>query len=245
MTISFRFRPFELFLLLLPVLGFCMKYLHLPLANILLMLSMPLPLFYYLLRSITQIHKNPNLAKEDKAFLPSAFLGGSITIWLLYLTWKFLYLPIVTPFFYLGCLISVGMVYMVIRHKAVEWVPLLAFVFFGTCAVTLYSLPTHKVYRFMNLHDTDLADKEKGAFVWDTYSWHLYQDGEFDQALEANTKAKEAAVWENELKTNSTTAQPIIQELEMHREQIQARSWYQFKSLWEIQDSAWAAGSRH
>jgi len=83
-------------------------------------------------------------------------------------------------------------VLFLIKNKPFKLPQILLLAYFAV-SVFLWIVPTHKIYyckQMSTLKENSSWDFEK----WNDYSWYLYQDGKYNDALKANKKAQDALV---------------------------------------------------
>jgi len=86
-------------------------------------------------------------------------------------------------------------------------------------ALFFFFLPTHERYKLLNINWN--YEAETDYITWDKYSWFLYQNDEFPEALEASNKARNMA---NQLGDNDWE-----ELIDIHYRAIEEQNWRKYR----------------
>lgn len=225
MNFSFRIKPIEVIFLLLVIIGFYMRYTHFAAGSFLSLVVAMAFMMYYIIDIIVSAAKDQ--IRNDKSVLPSFLLGFAGAWWMLYITFSLLFLP-AASWQLIGIIpLSIAGVAMLIYRRQTRIVSLCIFLFALAAGILVLKTPTHKLYRFLTFNASTMSEEEYPARYWDRYSWFLYQDNEYEKALEANTKAQQSV--RSGSKINVIAPQgdttDMLNHLQNTREQIENHTW--------------------
>jgi hypothetical protein len=186
-------------------IGFFIKFFHIH-YNAVVMLA---GLFVLLVTSMVAI------IKKESGVNGWAHLAA--TFWLALLLFTIKFYPFVTVVLTVAVVASIVGFVTIVRTKTWK-----VSVFPAICmalAVTFYLTPADIKYHLMNVRWNYEIDKDFAT--WDKYSWFLYQNGKYEEALDASSTALRIASevgdpeWENFIAD--------------HRNRIEQRSWTTFR----------------
>jgi hypothetical protein len=186
-------------------IGFFIKFFHIH-YNAVVMLA---GLFVLLVTSMVAIIK-----KESGV---NGWVHLAATFWLALLLFTIKFYPFVTVVLTVAVVASIVGFVTIVRTKTWK-----VSVFPAICmalAVTFYLTPADIKYHLMNVRWNYEIDKDFAT--WDKYSWFLYQNGKYEEALDASSTALRIASdvgdpeWENFIAD--------------HRNRIEQRSWTTFR----------------
>ena len=80
-------------------------------------------------------------------------------------------------------------------------------------------MPSHKLFKLMSINWN--YEIETDYITWDKYSWFLYQNGEYEEALEVSSHAREIALKLEDLEW--------VEIIDMHKTSIENKNWVRFK----------------
>lgn len=167
------------------LVGYTFKFPHWPGSGILCILGVLVVLISSTIQLI-QAFRQP-----DSSFRFGAILRFAMAPWMLYILFRTQYWPGALPLLGFAAILTVvsGALLLKAKRKKSRWlVPAVLLILLG---VNLVRTPTHKVFWTMNIA-ADYESLDSSPFVWHKYSWFLSLDNQWDQALEANTKAQKA-----------------------------------------------------
>jgi hypothetical protein len=139
------------------------------------------------------------------------------TFWLALLLFTVKFYPFVSVVLALAVVSSIVSVVTIVKTKTWK-----ATAFPAICmllAIIFYLTPADSKYHLMNVRWN--YEIETDYFTWDKYSWFLYQNGKYEEALDASSTALRIASevgdpeWENFIAD--------------HRNRIEQRSWTTFR----------------
>lgn len=196
-------------------IGFIFKLFHLPAAGLLMSIGSLLIL----------IHSIIHFTKYVKTDLPLTLLYASIAFMTVYLLSRLHYWSIARPIFPIACLLSLATIILLFYKKVEFAFPqyfLIAyFIFFFTISYT----PSYKIFYIMTLNSVLNGESRNTDYRgWDKYSWFLYLDDKNDEALEANTNARDALNTYLKIIDDNEAAQ-FSNLIDRHNQQIRERNW--------------------
>lgn len=181
--ISYHVKPAEFFVPLPFFLGLWAMYGHLPFGVIVQFTSGAFIILYYM------ISTGKNSGKKAQVWHPS--LGVAAGFWCMYISLRILRLDGSSIVLFMAVAISALCIYGVMKKQVISFFPAFLLSLFGIAGICIFFTPTHRIYHFFtfseNLNDTDYRPNH-----WDNYSRYLYDAGEYEKALDANDKAKQA-----------------------------------------------------
>ncbi len=197
------------------LLGLIFKLLHYPGGGILLTLG----------SLLLVIHCIIHFTKFVKTDLPLTLLYASIALMTVYLFGRLQYWAFAKPFFLVAFLLSLASIILLFVKKVRFGFPqvfLIAyFVFFFVISYTA----SYRIYYFINLNTVLNGETRNTDYMsWDKYSWFLYLQEKQEEAIEANTNAKNAVAAYLKI-TSDKEAEQYSQLIAQHEQQIQERSW--------------------
>lgn len=80
-------------------------------------------------------------------------------------------------------------------------------------------MPTHDRYKLLSINWN--YEIETDYITWDKYSWFLYQNGEFHEALEVSNNARSIA--------NQLGDSDWEEFIDMHNKAIEERNWQKYR----------------
>ena len=209
------FRPIEVLPVLIFLVGFALKTYHLPFANVILISSGPVAFIILLLN---------NIFRKDKTFLPAkSMLALCNSLWLTYFSFRLLFLPSAPYIFYVAAVLSIITLALSIYKKQLVIIQKLILIIHIVLGIFLMSYSTSKLY-----YDTVLGKSAKEYptdypyQAWDNYSWHLYGEQLYDDALDANVLAKISA---KSAFKNKMIDSNVFYRLDENRVNIENRTW--------------------
>lgn len=209
------FRPIEVLPVIIFLVGFALKTYHVPFANIILISSGPVAFIILLLN---------NVFRQDKTFLPAkSMLALSNSVWLTYFSFRLLFLPSAPYIFYLAIGLSAITLVFSIYKKQLVIIQKLVLIIHIALGIFLASYPNSKLY-YMTVLGKSAKEypTDYSYWVWNNYSWYLYHEQQYDDALDANVLAKISAKSEFEGKTTDST---VIHQLDENKIRIETRTW--------------------
>lgn len=192
--------------------GFLFKVMHWPLAAFLLIIGSSLPVWVTLIP----------FAGTSGASRTVQWARLAIATWHIYLLFRLQFWP--TSFLVPVIAAAISMVALVrsirLKHTLGSMGAVLAVV--AVLGVFVTSQPPHRIFRQVNMLRMPPVPS---PMVWDRYSWLLYLDKHYDEALVANDSAQAAV-------PHAVDPGPgLLDTLRVHQAHIVARDWHQF--TWE------------
>ena len=155
------------------------------------------------------------LIGRDSGF--NGWLGIASTCWLTLLLFTIKFYPFSDAVLTIAIIFSLAGVVTGLKRK--DWKQLASLTLNLLLALGFYFTPSDSKYHLFNIRwNYEVATD---FFSWDKYSWFLYKNQKYHEALEASAKALEIANQQNELEWSE-----MIKE---HQEKIQARNWTTFR----------------
>lgn len=200
------------------LLGLLFKFLHYPGGGILLTLG----------SLLLVIHCIIHFTKFAKTDLPLTLLYASIAFITVYLFGRLQYWAFAKPFFLVAFLLSLATIILLFVKKVKFGFPqlflIVYFVFFFIISYTA----SYRIYYFINLNTVLNSESRNTDYAsWDKYSWFLYLQEKQEEAIEANTNAKNAVVAYLKISSDKE-AEQFSKLIEQHEQQIQERSWVSY-----------------
>ena len=197
------------------LIGMTFKFLHYPGPGTLMMLSILLQCIYV---TISSIKKNKD---SDKRVID--LYGITIMLVSTYLFSRVQFLPLM-GISYLALLMGIIVIAFHFRNKKkVNTSLVVLFIFLDLVVISMLT-PYSTMYYFINLNTTlNAKEREYYDVPWDRYSWQLYWEGKYTEALQANDSAQKAArfMLSNHIETDSSN----LKYDQQHRIKIQNRTW--------------------
>ena len=203
-------KKFYLITWIILSIGFIMKLLHWTGGGALLSLSGILFL----------IHSIIHFIKFAKTNFSLSLLYLSFAVITIYLIGRIQYWGFVKPLFPIACyLVLAYLIVHLVYRREFHLAQTLLIIYFAFFFIISYA-PAYEIYYFMNLNTFLNGDSRNRNYrCWDTYSWFLNLRREQAEALEANSKAKEA-VKLNFKNPNDEEAVRYLNILKQHEQQI-------------------------
>ena len=200
-------------------LGIILHFLHISDADLWCAAGGFLLIFLF---AIIFCFKNVLFKKEDKQWL-SALMHFAFAFLSLFVLFRIMVWPC-SIIFNFAVLITfiyfvVFLVVFFVNRKPFKLPQILLLVYFAA-SVFLYYIPTHRIYKATYMSQRN----EQSYFDWNLYSWYLYRDGKYDEAIKANHKAQELVrndTWQNLDEVISISSLP-------NPEGVTYREWYLF-----------------
>ena len=154
------------------------------------------------------------LKKQEKIV---SLLNLTNLVWMVLIFVSIKFLAIEKVVFIVAILLTLLYTILIIRAKKVITIfPILLPI---SIALFFYFMPTHERYKLLSINWNH--EIETDYITWDKYSWFLYQNGEFDKALEVSDKARTIA---QQLKDNEW-----LELIDLHRMAIKERTWEKYR----------------
>lgn len=202
-----------------------MRYTHFAAGSILSLVVAMTFMMYYIIGIIVSAAKDQ--LRKDKSVLPSFLLGFAGSWWILYITFSLLFLPGASWQLASVIPLSIAAVAVLIYYRQTRIVSLCIFLFALVAGVLVLKTPTHELYRFLTFNVSTMSEEDYPARYWDKYSWFLYQDNEYEKALEANTNAQHSVRSANKINVIAPQGDTtdMLNHLQKTREQIENHTW--------------------
>lgn len=201
----------ELFFFLVFVSGLAMKLFHMPAHTIVMGAGLLAMMIYYVISLVTSTS-----AKKRTG----SWLGLSTVSWLIFFLAEVKFMGGTLILMMLALFISILSLLMTLREPGAlspGRIFVLLVALFLSASTSWMEL--HTRYYVFNIHFSETAWND--YVTLDKYSWLLYKDRQFDEALVMNSKAYDAA------KANGATE--YIPTVEEHEEAIIKRNWGSFE----------------
>jgi len=127
------------------------------------------------------------------------------------------FLPIETVVMTIASLITLIFIIVTIRSKKFKMI--LTILIPISIGLFFYFMPTHERYHILSIRWNHEIDTD--YITWDKYSWFLYQNDEFNEALEVSSKARNIAQ-----RLNDGEWVAII---DSHHKAIEERKWKKYR----------------
>lgn len=181
------------------------------------------------------IHSVLFLIKNAKDKLPESMLNIAFTVMTFYFLCRILYLrfgPLIFGYSILYILlIGVSIAAIIINFGNAKKIklPQILLIIYYLFSIWISFIPSSEIFYFFNLNEkTQKANRIENFNAWDRYSWFLYGIGKQDEAIEANMNSQ--CIIEEKLKIEQSDY--LLDELDRikkHNEQIQEKSWIEYK----------------
>ena len=191
--------------LALYTVGLISKFFHLPLNAIIMMFGL-LGMIVILAIGI--------ITKKFNGLYALAWI--TTTFWLTTLLATLKFWGPATIFFVISTLLSAITFTVALRSKQFKY--LIPVGVSLLLCLTFYKMPTDTRYYLVSIKWNHEVSTD--YFSWDKYSWFLYKNGKYKEALMASNKAFEMAVKANEMEW--------VESISDHKERIKNRNWNQF-----------------
>ncbi len=201
----------ELFFFLVFVSGLAMKLFHMPAHTIVMGAGLLAMMIYYVISLVSSTS-----AKKRTG----SWLGLSTVSWLIFFLAEVKFMGGTLILMMLALFISILSLLMTLREPGAlspGRIFVLLVALFLSASTSWMEL--HTRYYVFNIHFSETAWND--YVTLDKYSWLLYKDRQFDEALVMNSKAYDAA------KANGATE--YIPTVEEHEEAIIKRNWGSFE----------------
>ena len=166
-------------------MGIALKFLHVPGANICMLLSCIL----LVVHNIVYLCKHRK--KED---IPSVLLYFSYTILTIYVFGRLAFWGFAKPLFLIGFLLVIVTLVLYSTKRESFKTPQIVLVFYFVFFFILSYTPSYKVYYALYLNKVlNKEQRDTNYRSWDMYSWFLILRDLKEEALEANQKAQKNA----------------------------------------------------
>ena len=201
----------ELFFFLVFVSGLAMKLFHMPAHTIVMGAGLLAMMIYYVISLVSSTS-----AKKRTG----SWLGLSTVSWLIFFLAEVKFMGDTLILMMLALFISILSLLMTLREPGAlspGRIFVLLVALFLSASTSWMEL--HTRYYVFNIHFSETAWND--YVTLDKYSWLLYKDRQFDEALVMNSKAYDAA------KANGATE--YIPTVEEHEEAIIKRNWGSFE----------------
>lgn len=154
------------------------------------------------------------LKKENKT---SQLVNLTNFAWLILIFVSAKFIPMHPAMVLIPLLLTLLTSFVLVRNNSIKRLSLIA----ASMIIGLYFffLPTHKRYDLLSIRWNYEIDTD--YITWDKYSWFLYQNGEYDKAMEASEKAKAIAI--------RLEDEDWIKLIERHKKSIEERNWSTFR----------------
>jgi hypothetical protein len=150
-------------------------------------------------------------------------LALSNSAWLAYFSLRLLFLPGAPVLFYIAIALTAATLVLSTYKKQLVIIQKLVLLVHVALGIFLMSYSTSKLY-----YGTVLGKSAKEYpedypyFAWDNYSWYLYKEQLYDDALDANILAKISA--KSAFKAGSVDS-TVFHRLEENKAKIENRNW--------------------
>ncbi len=175
------FRKFSYYVYAFFAIGFIMRFFHVSGAGFFLWTGFVLTLLLITMQLIEGYNKH---------MLGRSLLLGTIHFAIIYLFFRFQeWDTAVIVYVMCALLFIIGLVLYLITYKKLSVLVIIATLFLGT-SVYLSVIPDHVFYYHINLTETfHTYTRQFDPWIWNNYAWMLYDDGEYNLALQANIMA--------------------------------------------------------
>ncbi len=172
-------KKFEYIFFTLILIAFILKFFLIPGGALLSVLATFTLSLIYLIRIVWKRHDE----------FDSSLVGITATTWILFVISRIQYWPAML-FLFLAILSSAVFVIRISKYKPEIGFRLYILMFFFTVSVMLLVVRASSVHYFMTLSQPFHTESyETGYPNWDLQSWFLYSEGQYDEAVWANSMA--------------------------------------------------------
>ena len=188
------------------LIGLILKFFHFPKNTIIIMIGVLLML---LVNFITAFNK-----KYDKLHVINGF---AITFWFILILFTVKFWPLDNQLLLITRLLTIISIVYSYKSKKLNELKLL----FISCllCLTFYMMPTDIRYHLISIKWNQ--EIETDYYSWDKYSWFLYQNGHYDEALKTSNHASEIA---NQY-ANIYNEVEFVEIIANHNKNIKNRTW--------------------
>jgi len=187
------------------LIGFILKFFHIHFNAIIMMTGIA----GVLVLSIIQLFR-----KKESIF---GLLNFGTIIWLVVLLISLKFFPYGFWFLLLAIIISNVILIIFYRNKMMN--KLIFFFIAIILALTFYFIPTDNRYYILNIKWNH--EIESDFYSWDKYSWFLYQNGKYTEALIASDRALNIV--------ESQENEHMLNFIENHQSVIRNRNWEKYR----------------
>jgi hypothetical protein len=213
-------KPLKIIGYIFFALGVICKFMHYPGAAVFMFLGVVLFCVCVFLSFIVK-NKNTGKAKPD-------FVGLAVLFLFIYFLFRLQFWPSQTIFWILAGVASIVAIILFIRNKNKIKPAFIVMLMLLLLSEVSYFTPYSQMYYFINLNKVLNSEDREVYFVpWERYSWQLYWEGHYDEAIQANDSAMKALnfILSNHI-GNLDTAD--MQLLRIHNQAIKNRNWNSF-----------------
>lgn len=186
-------------------LGFILKFFHAPFHAIIMLGG----IFFMLAASIRTFIKKPDEL--------NGMLGIATALWLTFLLFTVKYFPYSNIVLLLAAMVSTYAMISTIKVNLMDQKLMLGFAV--VLALAFYFTPTDTRYYYMSIKWNHEVETDFRS--WDKYSWFLYINHKYDDALKASQKA-------NQILENSSD-DDWKKFIASHTQQIKDKSWKHYQ----------------
>ena len=218
--ISF-FHPTEVLPPIVFLIGFAFMTYHLPGNAIIMIVSGPLAFVISLLQNIFR--------KDKSTLIPKLMLGITNATWLFYISIKLLFWTNSGIVWGIAIALSLATFILSINKKQIVVFQKLLLIAHISGGTFLFLYPNSKLYYNTRLSKeaTQYPD-EYHYSIWNKYSWFLYKEESYDEAMDANVLAKISAKSSIKMGTADSSA---IEKIEENLQKIESRSWDHYQEF--------------
>jgi glucose-6-phosphate-specific signal transduction histidine kinase len=185
--------------------GFILKFFHVHYNAIIMMVGLFLMLIF---TTISIFKKNDNV---------NPLLAYAFTSWLLLLLFTVKYFPFANIILFVASLLTVVAIVVTLKKKLTGQKVMLALSI--ALSMAFYLTPTHTRYYLLNIKWNYEIDSD--FITWDKYSWHLYNNQEYDESLKASNRAKQIVA--------TSEMDEWILLVSEHNDKIKEKTWLKYR----------------
>lgn len=140
-----------------------------------------------------------------------------ILLWLVQLFISVKFFPLANSFIWIASGVTLLFLLMILKQKQIiRSIPVIPV---AIIAFVIWSMPRSDRYKMLNINWNHELDTDH--ITWDKYSWFLYIDGRYDEAVSASNKALEIA--------QSLNDEHWIRFITEHNNAIKERDWDRYR----------------
>lgn len=185
--------------------GLISKFFHFPFNAIIMMIGLLALIVIMIIAAIKRTLSPLNL-----------IIGFTSIFWMISLLFILKFWPFTIILISISTLLTVFALVLAFRKR--QFKNLLPLGIGMTLALTFYLMPTHTRYYFVSIKWN--REIEYDFFSWDKYSWFLYQNGKYEEAIKASNKGLRIAQ-----EANDAYWIDLISE---HNTQLKSKNWNKF-----------------
>lgn len=210
-------KPLRIIPWILIGLSLIFKFMHYPFNGPLIVLGA----FLLFIHAIIYMIKNLEVNISD------AFFHMTLSIWTIYLMFRYMYWPFAQFVFIMAACITFAYIILLGINKSKIQFSHIMLSLYVCAAVVISYTPSHHFYYFFNLNTITNSEQARTLNYagWDKYSWFLYGAKEKEAALKANQNAQKAVEESLKLNEHNEEAAQFSIYIQQNKQHILEQSW--------------------